>query len=391
MKLLFVVQRYGPEVTGGSEAHCRAFAQRLAARRHEVSVATSCAADYVTWANVYPPGVSRDGAVTVRRFPTARERPLGEFRTLSERLFDGRATEEEQRLWFRLNGPDVPGLLEYLERHGREHDRVIFFAFRYAPSWFGLPLIADRAILMPTAEDDELIRSCTILAPYFASPRGYFFNTPEEKALIGAIVGGPLPSSVTIGCGIDPAGERPSRALLDARGLPRDFLLYVGRVDRNKGCDALVRHHAAYVASAAPGEAVLPLVLAGPVLLPLPERDDLLVLGRVDDDLREALLAHARALVMPSPFESLSLVVLEAWNRGTPVLVNARCEVLLGQVRRADGGLYYRRSDEFAGAVRRLARDPETARAFGRQGLAYVEREYRWPLVLERIESLLAL
>jgi glycosyltransferase involved in cell wall biosynthesis len=390
MRLLFVVQRYGPEVTGGSEAHCRAFAQRLAAR-HEVSVATSCAADYVTWANAYPPGTSRDGAVTVRRFPTARERPLGEFRTLSERLFDGRATEDEQRRWFRLNGPDVPGLLDYLDRHGREHDRVIFFAFRYAPSWFGLPLVADRAILMPTAEDDELIRSCTILAPYFASPRGYFFNTPEEKALIGSIVGAPLPPAVTIGCGIDPAGERPSRALLDARGLLRDFLLYVGRVDRNKGCDALVRHHAAYAASAAPGEAVLPLVLAGPVLLPLPERDDLRVLGRVDDDLREALLAHARALVMPSPFESLSLVVLEAWNRGTPVLVNGRCEVLLGQVRRADGGLYYRRSDEFTAAARRLARDPETARAFGRQGLAYVEREYRWPLVLERIESLLAL
>jgi len=388
MKLLFVVQRYGPEVAGGSEAHCRAFAQRLSAR-HEVTVATSCASDYLKWANAYPPGTSRDGAVTVRRFPTARERPLGELRSLSERLFDGRASEDEQRLWFRLNGPDVPGLLDYLARHGREHDRVIFFAFRYAPSWFGLPLVAERALLMPTAEDDDLIRSCTILAPYFASPRGYFFNTPEEKALIGSIVGGPLPPSVTVGCGIDPAGARPSRAILDARGVPRDYLLYVGRVDRNKGCDALVRHHAAYAASAAPGETVLPLVLAGPVVLPLPERDGLHVLGRVQDDLRDALLAHARALVMPSPFESLSLVVLEAWNRGTPVLVNARCDVLLGQVRRANGGLYYRRSDDFAGAVRRLADEPDTARAFGQQGLAYVEAEYRWPLVLERIESLL--
>jgi glycosyltransferase involved in cell wall biosynthesis len=358
MKLLFVVQRYGPEVTGGSEAHCRAIAQRLAAR-HEVAVATSCALDYVTWANTYSPGTSRDGAVQVRRFPTARERPLGEFRTLSERLFDGRATEDEQRQWFRLNGPDVPGLLDYLARHGHEHDRVIFFTFRYAPSWFGLPIVAERAILMPTAEDDELIRSCTILAPYFASPRGYFFNTPEEKEL-------------------------------DARGIPRDYLLYVGRVDRNKGCDALVRHYAAYTASAAPGEAVLPLVLAGPVLLPLPRWHDLHVLGRVEDDLREALLAHARALVMPSPFESLSLVVLEAWNRGTPVLVNARCDVLLGQVRRANGGLYYRRSDDFAGAVRWLADHPDTAHTFGQQGLAYVERKYRWPLILERIESILA-
>jgi hypothetical protein len=92
MKLLLVVQRYGAEVTGGSEAHCRAIAQRLAAR-HEVEVATSCATDYVTWANALPPGTSRDEAVTVRRFPAARQRPLREFWRLGERLFDGRASE----------------------------------------------------------------------------------------------------------------------------------------------------------------------------------------------------------------------------------------------------------------------------------------------------------
>ncbi len=143
------------------------------------------------------------------------------------------------------------------------------------------------------------------------------------------------------------------------------------------------------MASAGAGAATLPLILAGPVKLELPEQPGLRALGRVSDDVRDALLAHARALVMPSPFESLSLVVLEAWNRATPVIVNARCDVLLGQVRRADGGLYYRSSEDFAGAVRRLAEDAGLARAFGRQGLAYVEREYRWPLVLERIEAIL--
>jgi glycosyltransferase involved in cell wall biosynthesis len=207
--------------------------------------------------------------------------------------------------------------------------------------------------------------------------------------MISRIVGGRLPPSVTIGCGIEPAGPAPPHAALDALGIPRDYLLYVGRVDRNKGCDALVRHHAAYTEGARRGDA-LPLVLAGPVVLPVKGGPGRHVLGRVDDDVREALLAHARALVMPSPLESLSLVVLEAWNRGTPVIVNARCDVLLGQVRRANGGLYYRTSDDFAGAVRRLARDAGTARALGRQGLAYVDREYRWPLVLERIESILA-
>jgi glycosyltransferase involved in cell wall biosynthesis len=389
MTLLFVVQRYGADITGGSEYHCRAIAQRLAARGHTVSVATTCATDYITWANRLPSGRSQDGPVTVHRFEVARERPLGAFWTLSERLFDGRASEDEQREWFTLNGPDAPGLLAFLREHGRDYDRVIFFAFRYAPSWFGMPLVADRAILMPTAEDDALFRSSTILGPYFATPRAIFFNTPEEKAMIARTVQGRLPPSVTIGCGVDPAGPAPSRGPLDALGIPADFLVYVGRVDRNKGCDALVRHYAAYAETVPNGDAVLPLVLAGPVVLPLPEQDGLRALGRVSDEVRDALLAHARALVMPSPFESLSLVVLEAWNRQTPVIVNARCEVLLGQVRRADGGLYYRTSDDFAGAVRHLAGNPALARVLGAQGLAYVEREYRWPIVLERIESTL--
>lgn len=389
MKLLLVVQRYGPEVTGGSEALCRGIARRLA-DRHEVSVATSCATDYVTWANVLPAGTSQDRPVTVHRFPSARQRPLQEFWRLSDRIFDDQATPEEEQAWFALNGPDVPGLLEFVRTHGRDFDRVLFFTFRYAPSWFGLPLVADRAILVPTAEHDQLIRSSTILAPYFRLPRAYIFLTPEEEAMVANIARTTLPPSVVIGSGVDPAGERPSRAALDALDIPAEFLLYVGRVDRNKGCDAMVRHYAAYVQSAPAGTAPLPLILAGPVNLPLPDQPGLRALGRVSDDVRDALLAHARALVMPSPFESLSLVVLEAWNRGTPVIVNARCSVLLGQVRRANGGLYYRSSEDFGGAVRRLADDADLARALGQQGLAYVDREYRWPLVMSRIESILA-
>jgi glycosyltransferase involved in cell wall biosynthesis len=93
---------------------------------------------------------------------------------------------------------------------------------------------------------------------------------------------------------------------------------------------------------------------------------------------------------MPSPFESLSMVLLEAWNHGLPALVNARCKVLRGQVLRADGGLYYGSTTEFIAALDYLLERPEAARALGRQGLAYVDREYRWPIVMEKIERLLA-
>ena len=92
---------------------------------------------------------------------------------------------------------------------------------------------------------------------------------------------------------------------------------------------------------------------------------------------------------MPSPYESLSIVLLEAWNHAAPALVNAYCKVLHGQVRRASGGLYYRSSREFQEALSWLLANDASRRELGEQGLAYVNREYRWPTVLERVERLL--
>ena len=44
---------------------------------------------------------------------------------------------------------------------------------------------------------------------------------------------------------------------------------------------------------------------------------------------------------MPSYFESLSMVALEAWALGRPVVANGKCDVLRGQAVRSNAGLYY--------------------------------------------------
>ena len=129
-------------------------------------------------------------------------------------------------------------------------------------------------------------------------------------------------------------------------------MLYLGRIDPNKGCEALIRHFTRYVES---GREVQ-LVMAGPASMPIPDHPRIRPLGFVDEPVREALLSEARALIMPSPYESLSMVLLEAWNHGLPALVNARCKVLRGQVTRADGGLYYGNAVEFAAGARLPAR-----------------------------------
>jgi len=384
MKLACVVQRYGLEVVGGSESHCRNIAERLAAH-HDVTVLTSCAADYLSWRNTYPPGPSRVGPVSVIRFPVERPRNTHHFAELNNIVAGGRATSEDEAAWFLENGPQVPALLDYLNAHGQEYDRVLFWTYRYYPSYFGVPLVRDRAVLVPTAEEDPVIwlRS---LGEFFALPRGYVFLTPEEADLVRSRANGSLSPSCIIGSGLDsvPARSTEPPAVPGVRG---PYVLYLGRVDPNKGCETLLRNFEDFVARE--GSRVQ-LVLAGPVFMPLPTDPAIVSLGFVDESTRAQLLDSAIALIVPSQYESLCIALLEGWNHALPALVNGRCRVLKGQVLRANGGLFYSNSTEFITALRELVDRPDMATQIGRQGLEYVDQHYRWPTVMHTLETFLA-
>jgi glycosyltransferase involved in cell wall biosynthesis len=383
MKLAFVVHRFGSDIAGGSEMHCRIVAERLSAS-HDVTVLTTCAKDHISWANAYPAGVARHGRVEVRRFPVARTRSLHRFAEASEIAFDGRASPQDQENWFRENGPFTPALLDHLRAHGGAFDLVLFWSFRYYQTFFGLPLVADRAVLVPTAEEDPVIRF-DILEPFFALPAGFLFLTPEEHALVARRAGAPLAPSAVVGSGLEtPIPLQPASPSADTIAPP--FVLYLGRIDPNKGCETLVRHFLRYRQESG---STVPLVMAGPANMPLPDDPAIKVLGFVDERLREALLSNASVLVVPSPYESLSLVLLEAWNHAVPGLVNGRCGVLKGQALRSNGALYFRSYDEFAHALRLLLDSAELRRTLGGQGRDYVDREYRWPVVIEKIDRFL--
>jgi glycosyltransferase involved in cell wall biosynthesis len=213
------------------------------------------------------------------------------------------------------------------------------------------------------------------------------YLTPEEAQLVGGRAARTPPSAV-VGFGLDPATPVPAgREILARRGVPEDFVLYVGRVDPNKGCETLFRYFQRHLDQ---GGRPVRLVLAGRPAMEIPDHPHITGLGFVSAVERDALLAHARLLFMPSPFESLSIVLLEAWNQGRPALVNGHCQVLKGQTLRANGGLYYLSFPEFTRALDLLLAHPEVADRLGQQGRRYVESHYRWPGVMAEIESFLA-
>src|SRR5687768_12228216 len=168
MKLACVIHRFGADIAGGSEAHCRAIAHHLAPR-HDVTIVTTCARDHVTWKNEYPAGVSQDGPVRVHRFPVVRQRSLHRFKEISEIAFGGGGTVQEEEQWFVENGPEAPDLVTHLQRHAGDYDRVLFWSFRYYQSYFGLPMVGDGAVLVPTAEDD-LVLGFSVVGRMFTRP-----------------------------------------------------------------------------------------------------------------------------------------------------------------------------------------------------------------------------
>ena len=382
-RIAFTCQRYGPEVNGGAELHCRQLAERLSAF-YDVTVYTTCAKDYMTWKNEYPAGEEEINGVRVKRFPVAKERDQEAFARLSQAVFhDPLHTDRQEQEWIDEQGPYCPGLISALKEEHGQYKRVLFMTYLYYLTARGLPLDFRNAVLIPTLHDEPpayLRHYGTV----FAAAKEIAWNTEEEKRFaeerFPAVKDTP---GIMAGVGIDgPQGELPE--IPEAiRGVP--YLVYAGRIDESKGCGDMFRYFLRYKQEN-PGD--LKLVLMGKPVMEIPEDGDIVSLGFVTDGMKFAVMKEALALVLFSRFESLSMVVLESMLMRRPVLVDGACEVLKGHCRRSGAGLYFDNYPEFACAVKWMEAHPEEYAAMRRNGEKYVRENYRWDVIADRYRQL---
>jgi glycosyltransferase involved in cell wall biosynthesis len=412
VKIAFVVQRYGTEILGGSEYHCRLIAERLA-QKHQVEVLTTCARDYITWRNEYPEGQDRVRGVTVRRFANSRTRDIDGFNQYSDWIFNNRHTRQDEMEWLKQQGPWSPALIEYLERHHQHYDVLVFFTYLYAPTVLGVKVAPSKSLLVPTAHDEPAIH-LGIYDDVFASAAGIVWNTEVERQFVRSRFHLRTLVEDVVGCGVDlpegeaafgmdgaadetavlaPSGREPLPAHLEgpANAFRRrhriygPFLLYGGRIDPGKGCEELLEYFQTYVTQ---GGNDATLFLMGAKLMPLPDDPHVRFAGMLPDDERMHALQAATAVVVPSPYESLSLLALEAFAVGTPVIANARAGVLVDHCLRSNAGLFYGDRWEFLECVRLVVRDAKLRAAMGRNGKAYINKNYRWDIILSKYERL---
>ena len=382
MKLAVAVQRYGADINGGAELHARYIAEHLA-RHAEVEVVTTCARDYVTWRNDLPPGEERINGIRVRRFAVDRERHPDDFGRHSRRVFDHQHSVDDELAWLRSEGPTSRRMVAHLETGG--FDYVILFSYRYYHAYHAARRLASKAILVPTAERDPAI-GLSIFGPVFRSVRAVMYNSHEERAMIHAASDNEDVPGVVVGVGSNVPEQADGGRFRRSFNLDRPFAIYIGRIDENKGCKELFDFYQRYAASFPGG---LDLVLIGSAKMPVPQHPRIHHLGFVDDQDKFDALAAADLLIMPSYYESLSMVALEAWGMGKPVLANGRCDVLKGQCIRSGGGLYYESYQEFVETLYALESNGPLNARLGRNGRDYFRAHYAWPVIERKYVDML--
>ena len=384
MKIALVVQRYGAEVMGGSELHCRLLAERLDAAGHAVTVYTTCAKDYITWRNEYPPGWSRLNGVEVKRYPVDRERDIASFNAYSDWIFANDHSADEEQDWIERQGPSTPALLEALEAEEGAHDHFIFFTYLYYTTVRGQKRIKGRSTLVPTAHDEPALR-LGLMKDVFAAPAAIMFNTEAERNMLARHFSFNGKYQEIVGVGVDFPEDLDPAGFRRKFGLDRPYILYAGRIEPGKGCRELLDYFQAW-AGLNPG---LDLVLIGNRLMDLPADPQIRYLGFVSPREKNEAMAAAELTVHPSHFESLCMAAIESLAVKTPILVQAEAEPLREHCLKGQCGLYYSGPGEFAAALGLLAGDEKLRRLFGANGYAYVLRNYDWPRIIEKYDRLL--
>ena len=378
-KVAIVVQRYGIEINGGAEYHARLIAERICTQV-AVEVFTTTALDYVTWSHHYPEGSAEINGIPVHRFRAKRERDPVRFGKIQDHIFHDEHDLQSELDWLEEEGPLVPHLIDELKRRESEFDRILFFSYRYYHSYHGIRAFREKAILVPTAEHDPVLY-LRMFKGLFRLPGAIVYNSHEEKDLINRISSNEEVPGLIVGVGSEIPETCDPDEFRRKYGIQGPYAVYIGRMDENKGVPELLDFFTRMAGDEDPG---LDLVLIGKSWIQIPDHPRIRYLGFMPDDEKFNALQGSEFLVIPSQFESLSMVALEAWALGKPVVANGRTEVLRGQCIRSNAGLWYTNYAEFNAVIRMLMSDDGLRSELGGNGRKFFNDHYSWPVIQEK-------
>ena len=385
MKIAFIVQRYGKEVMGGSELHCRQIAEVLAESGFDCTVYTTTAKDYITWKNEYSPGETVLNGVLVKRYRVDKERNITAFNKYSDWIFTNEHTYEDEVEWMEQQGPVCPSLLVALEKEEDKHDVFVFFTYLYYNTYWGLQRVRKPRTLVSTAHDEPALY-LDMMKQVFTLPDAFMFNTEAEQNMLARVFPFENKYQDIVGVGVEIPENVQDSLFSQRHGIFPPFILYAGRIEPGKGCQELIDFFVRYNQK----NPELTLVLIGKLLMDIPKHSKIKYLGFLSPVDKNAAMAAALATIHPSRLESLCMAALESMAVKTPILVQEQTEPLKQHCLKGGSGLFYSNFREFEEALDLFFIDSRLRERMGENGLKYVRENYSWPKIVEKYKRLFA-
>lgn len=406
-KIALVTIRYGEDINGGAEYHCRMLAERLT-DDYDVEVLTTCVCNYNTGINEFPEGEEMLNGVLVRRFKTApidvrdhelyskKEKPVRKYRHFLFRigLLQYIATlcpvwqckREIEMKAFKSYRFYSPSMRDFVRDNNAAYRVFIPVNMAESTTFFTAIEVPHKTILIPTMHDQNIFFKAA-QTEVMTKVAYIGFNTNAEQQLAELTFGKKMSPHGVISVGIETVNSASWQVTKEKYKLPESYLLYIGRVTSGKigpVLDYFVSYKRRYE------ESSLKLVLVGGIdtNLRVSQHPDILYTGFVNDEEKMVILQHAKIVVNPSKFESLSLMLLEAMSQCKAVLVNGSCAVLREHCVKSNyAALYYTRKSNFISKLHLLESTSGLREEMGRKAKKYVEENYDWSIILDRLKS----
>lgn len=383
-KFAFVLPRFGLG-SGGAETLIGAIAKKLSDRGDSVTILTTCAKDNRSWENDWAPGKYEEDGLIVNRYPVDK-RDLNVWIPNQISIHEGLNPGLNAQLDWLQESVNSSELYSYIAQNADDFDSIFFGPYLFGTTFWGSLIRPDKSILVPCLHDENYSYLETIGA-MFRLVKGCVFNAKPEmelaERLYGQIRGG------VVGMGFEELDTEDAPAYFKD---DTQYFLYLGRKETGKNAHKLIDSFILAKEAGLITESVKLAFCGGGSFSDLlrPEalkREDIVDIGYLTESEKRGLIKHATALVQPSRNESFSIVLMEAWLLGVPVIVDSQCAVTREHVIESNGGLYYSDYKEFGAVAKTLLNDPVLRKQLGQSGKDYVNKVYTWPSVLNRFDA----
>lgn len=382
-KIGFVIPWFGDGIPGGAEMELRETAKHLQAAGAEVEILATCVKEFsADWnVNYYPEGPAEAEGLPIRRFKI-RKRDTATFDAINLKFMTNQPVSQEEERVFLKEMVNSPDLYKYIAEKKEDYSFFVYIPYMFGTTYYGIQACPEKAVMIPCLHD-ESYAYMNSFKEAFKKVKGMIFHARPEKELAERLYDLSNVHTGLLGEGVNMDTEGDAECFRKKYNIREPFIMYAGRKDAGKKVDLLLEYFAEYK-KRNKNDVKLILIGGGEIAIPESVRSEVYDFGFVPKQDKYDAYAAAMMLCQPSWNESFSLVIMESWLAGRPVLVSKKCNVTRNFVHETNGGLYFDSYPEFEGCVNYMINHPDIADVMGENGNSYVRSNFAWDVIIQR-------